>query len=186
MWTTTTIIALAILGIQLIYRIYMSLDKKINSPARVAARKRVDAARTQFMTNDAAWNEEMKCHEEEMEENRCYKRDKLLPFMRYADVSDYIAWLAGYCEKGNTPTHFYDYGLEDMAFQVGVGKVRKEWYVAKNDFTLTPLYGAQSVKIIVPVGINVEVDGLGHSDLYFMDGYKTMGSIVPVYSDTEI
>lgn len=43
-----------------------------------------------------------------------------------------------------------------------------QWVVAEGDITVTPLYGAMAVSIIVPPGVKVEGD-LGHSRVFLMD-----------------
>lgn len=95
-----------------------------------------------------------------------------------ATVEDYAAWLTGYCARGGTPNSFHDYPM-----------LRQDWwFVAKKGFTVGPLYGAKSKSIIVPAGVRVRGDDTGHNDLYFMDGFRSLGfhrgpAEVPVFTD---
>lgn len=92
-----------------------------------------------------------------------------------ASSSDYKKWLKGYLEKGGKPTHVYNYPLPH------------DWFIATDNFTILPLYGAQSINIIVPEGIfaDIGVKGLGHNNLYFIKDFSTSGSWIPIYDDIE-
>lgn len=94
--------------------------------------------------------------------------------LRQAKVKDYKNWLAGFLERGGKPTHCYDYPLE---------RGMEEWKVALSDFQIVPLFGADSLDIIIPKGIKFLGGELGHTNLYFMDGFSHAGSWVPIYSD---
>lgn len=96
---------------------------------------------------------------------------------RPAGVADYQAWLEGYLENGGTVTHDYCYSL-------GVA-VEKYWLVAVEDLTITELYRADQLSIIVPVGIECGVESIGHNSVYFMDGFQVAGGFVPGFSDIE-
>lgn len=91
-----------------------------------------------------------------------------------ARVSDYATWLRGYAEHGGRITHVYDYPMSNWSF-----------LVALRDFRTGGECGAASVSIIVPEGINHICGGLGHNDLFFMDGFRTPSHIVPAFNDTE-
>lgn len=59
-------------------------------------------------------------------------------------------------------------------------------YVATRDFTLKPLYGAPSIKIIIPKGVTVTLTqaGLGHSDVYDMNDATEKGNHgIDIYRD---
>ena len=109
-------------------------------------------------------------HEERLEETNKLFRGKL----RQAKVKDYKNWLAGFLEKGGKPTHCYDYPLEGGM---------EDWKTACSDFRIIPLFGADSLNIIVPKGIEFLGGELGHNNLYFMDGFSCLDGWVPIYSD---
>jgi len=94
--------------------------------------------------------------------------------LRQARVEDYKNWLAGFLEKGSKPTHCYEYPME---------RGLDEWKVAFNDFQISPLFGTESLQIIIPSGIKFLGGELGHNNLYFMDGFSHIGGWAPVYSD---
>lgn len=91
-----------------------------------------------------------------------------------AKKEDYIIWLEGYVKDGNLPTHSYNYPMS---------RVIDDFFVARDDFEMSPLYGADSISVIVPEGIRFLGGELGHNNLYFMEGHKNKGGFVPVYSD---
>lgn len=94
------------------------------------------------------------------------------PHLRRAKPKDYRAWLEGWVEAGGEISHYYDYSLPS------------DFYVATSDLKLPPLYGASSISVIVPPGITITFEeGLGHSNLYFMDGFDHEGYCVPAYSN---
>ncbi|MFA5409811.1 MAG: hypothetical protein WC343_13650 [Bacilli bacterium] len=106
----------------------------------------------------------------------------MFPHLRRADRTDYIKWLEGFVDAGNTPTHYYSYPFSRW----------DSFYVAKEDFEMVPLYGSDAINIIVPDGIKIIIpDGikkilggpLGHNSIFCYKGYKHSGS-VPVFSDT--
>lgn len=99
------------------------------------------------------------------------------PHLRNASRHGYEQWLRGYLLAGGEVTHFYDY---PMNRQSGA------WYMATEAFRLLPLYGANSVRIIVPVGVPTPAGELGHSNLFIMDGYRVVGDFVPMFSDIDL
>lgn len=105
-------------------------------------------------------------------------RDSALPYLVPAQPFQYTAWLVGHIAEHGPPTHYYDYRMPD------------DFYLATSDFTLPPLYGADSVNIIVPARIRVEQE-VGsrhntHNTLFMITDYTaTPGLWVPVYSDTQ-
>jgi hypothetical protein len=90
--------------------------------------------------------------------------------LRPAHKRDYERWLEGHLSAGGKITHAYDY------------KMPESFRVAMEDMTLRPLYGARSLNIIVPEGIEVTGE-LGHTNLYLMKDFSLLGSCVDVYSD---
>ncbi|MBA7700059.1 hypothetical protein ES703_108765 [subsurface metagenome] len=113
-------------------------------------------------------------HKKESDERRKKVNELLKGKLRQARVKDYKNWLAGFLEKGNKPTHCYEYPLE---------RGMEEWKVACSDFQILPLFGANSLQIIIPKGIKFLGGELGHSNLYFMDDFSCLGGWVPIYSD---
>lgn len=96
-------------------------------------------------------------------------RDEVLRHTRSATPDDYGRWLEKYFASGGEPTHFYDYTMPN-SFRIAV-----------MSFVLTPLYGANSLEIIVPA--SVQVSGApGHTKVYRMD--DPQARFVPIYSDT--
>lgn len=117
--------------------------------------------------------------EREMEKSREMKlkvQELLRGKSRSARVEDYKKWLAGFIKKGGEPTHFYDYPMKGSL---------DDWLVATADFELVPLYGANSLHIIVLNGVKFKGGDLGHTELYFMDGFEKRASCIPVYADIE-
>lgn len=100
-------------------------------------------------------------------------RKSMFPCLRGANRADYTQWLEGFVDAGNTPTHYYSYPFSRW----------DSFYVAKKDFELVPLYGADSINIIVPEGITILGGSRGHNNIFCYNGYKHRGS-VPVFSDT--
>lgn len=108
----------------------------------------------------------------EIRQNNEWKNTDLLPKLRNAVPPDYKAWLVGHLKKGGEITHSNDYKMPD------------NWYVAKTNIDLRPLYGTQSVNIIIPEGLSVKfLQGLGHCSLYFMEGFEQCGGWIPTYAN---
>ncbi len=99
--------------------------------------------------------------------------NEIEPKLRPASKGDYEDWLWSYMKKEGQPTNYYDYPFE---------RVAKTMFKAKDDFKMTPLYGAQAIHVIVPEGVKFLGGELGHSTLYFADGHVE-GRWVPVYED---
>lgn len=89
-----------------------------------------------------------------------------------ATLDEYLIWLRAWIDAGHAPTHAYDYPWE-----------RQAWYTATRDFHLGSECGADAVNIVVPSGIQHVGGGLGHNQLYVMDGPAQHGGVVPVFSD---
>ncbi|MDO8537243.1 MAG: hypothetical protein Q7R94_03275 [bacterium] len=111
-------------------------------------------------------------HEKRAREADDFK-SKLMENLSPASVEDYKRWLRGYLEGGGKVTHVYDYPMSQQDF-----------YVAHKDFKFEkPLYGAQSIKIIVPRGVRFLGGDLGHANLYFEDDYRASSGFVPIFED---
>jgi hypothetical protein len=109
--------------------------------------------------------------ERECEENERLFNKNVRPLLRKATPEDYRAWLEGWVEKEGQITHHYNYNMPG------------DFYVARSNFVLPPLYGSRSVDIIVPDGIEVTYEELGHNSLYYMRDFDHSGCSVPTYND---
>lgn len=131
-------------------------------------------ARTASAKKDQEWRSERAAYEAAtlalMER---VERD-VMPRLRSARVSEYVTWLRGYLEHGGNITHVYDYPFTRPGFHMALDNIKD----------LPPrLCGAMSLHIIVPRGLTIEYEDIGHCSFYFMDGFRLDGSWVPVYSD---
>jgi hypothetical protein len=91
---------------------------------------------------------------------------------RGATVEEYADWLRGFMVAGGEPTHFYDYPFDRWDFEY-----------AMHHFATCGERGARSRHIIVPVGVQHLGGDLGHNTIFFADGYRPVGSVVPVFTD---
>ncbi len=106
--------------------------------------------------------------EHEFQIKRYYQ--EMMPHLQFASQDDYLKWLRGFLENGGKITHFYDYMFPDG------------FHKALRGFNMIPLCGSSAVQIIVPKGVEItSFQGLGHCDLYLMDGFKVQGGWVPIY-----
>jgi hypothetical protein len=84
----------------------------------------------------------------------------------------YALWLRGFVAAGGRPTHFCDYRTPEV-------------WVAESSFALPELCGANSLGIvIVPKGIEVDTSHRGHTNVFFVDGFRSVATVVSVYSDS--
>lgn len=110
--------------------------------------------------------------------------------VRPATAEDYSKWVEGYMKQGVEPNYYCNTPLNEST---------DIFLVAKQNFKVPKLYGAQAVNIIVPEGIEIGLDegNLGHSTLYFMEDFsikdaqnyydtddKGSNKSVTIYSDT--
>jgi hypothetical protein len=100
-------------------------------------------------------------------------KSNCLPKLRKATPHDYRDWLEWLVSKGGQPTVYHHYNMPD------------NWYVALSSFELPALFGANSVRIIIPMGINIglESNNVGHSSLFFYDLAYGIPSYVPVFKN---
>jgi len=128
----------------------------------------MEAARRGIIDDQIAWDKQKKDYEAESR-RRAVKREEILGYLRRANISDYLDWLLAYSKINKTVfTHRYDY-----TFYNG------EFYVALDDFTISPLYGAGSINIIVPKQVHINGE-LGHINLYLHgDKPEAIGGWVP-------
>lgn len=99
-------------------------------------------------------------------------REEALTHVRPGDCTSYALWLRGFVAGGGSPTHFYDYQTPEV-------------WVVESSFVLPALCGAHSLGIvIVPKGIEVDTSHRGHTNVFFMDGFRSAATTVSVYSDS--
>jgi hypothetical protein len=91
------------------------------------------------------------------------------PAVMYAD------WLKGYLDNGGEMTHSYDYPISRA----------QVIYISSGSARITPLYGSSAKMIIVPKGVEVTIEALGHNNVFFMSDFSTEGYFVPLYPDIE-
>jgi len=104
------------------------------------------------------------------EKNIIPEKNPQLYGFKPANKKDYANWLIGYLKNGGQVSHVYDYEFPGF-------------FIAKKDFKLGSLYGANSIQVIIPEGIKTS-NASGHNTYYFMDDFKTSGyGWVPIYSD---
>ena len=105
----------------------------------------------------------------------------MLDQVRIAQPWEYSAWVTAYMRGGGRRFRFVD---EPM----------REIYVAVSHLTVYPLFGAEALKIVVPVGLTSDGE-TGHTDLYVLTeaGARYRGfhecsepTSVPVFRDTEV
>jgi hypothetical protein len=99
-------------------------------------------------------------------------RDMEGEVLRHATVEDYAKWIKEYVERGKKITHYYDYPMPVDTFYV----------VTTEEFYVSPLYGANSIKIIVPRGVKYLGGNLGHIELFFMESPEK-AKYAPIYTD---
>lgn len=131
-------------------------------------------ARVGIRRDKARWNEMIGNHEAEHQRNEDLKKD-MMSNLREASISDYLDGLSEYSQVTKSVfTHRYDYTFYNADF-----------YVALNDFTISPLHGSQSINIIVPKHVTVYGE-LGHNNLYLHgDEPEHIGGWVPYYTDLD-
>ncbi len=84
-------------------------------------------------------------------------------YIRSASQKDYEDWYIGFIQNGNIPNRF----------QTNFTSLRYEyWMVVMKDFILQPLYGADSLQLIVPKNKKVEIpNGIGHNEILYMKNF---------------
>ena len=104
-------------------------------------------------------------------------RNCLIP----ATIEDYKNWLGSYLILGGELTHYYDYSFQH---------VEGDWFCAVRNIEITaPLYGSDSINIIIPENIKAFSSDLGHIVLY-LEGRPLNRSIrgsqiVPLFNNIE-
>lgn len=132
-------------------------------------------ARARSDHEHVVWESQQRAREREHEIRRqAFERD-VAPHLRPATPAEYSKWLRAWLENGGSISHAYDYPMNGML-------------IALRGFLLPPLYGAHSVEIIVPSGVEIECMEPGHNRLYFVDGPRLVAWTPSAYawSDTEV
>lgn len=145
--------------------------------------EQIEAARQQARANRDMRELEWRELEAAGSRERAYINRFIRPRVRKTTALEYSRWLKGYLDNGGRlngasdsqmNSHYDDHALSPFNI-----------YTAISDFELPPLFGAFSLMILVPVGVTVKHDGLGHNTLFIMDGHRLEGaSGVEVYGDT--
>jgi hypothetical protein len=99
-------------------------------------------------------------------------RDMEGEVLRHGTIEDYAKWIKEYVERGKKITHYYDYPMPVDTFYV----------VTTREFCVSPLHGANSIKIIVPKGVKYLGGNLGHIELFFMESSEK-AKYAPIYTD---
>lgn len=94
---------------------------------------------------------------------------------KQATVEDYNDWMKAYVRTGDQPTSYSTHGC-----------YTDRLFVATSDFRMRPLYGAQSITVIVPKNVEFLGGDLGHSTLLYMDGSTSNPGFVDAYADTNV
>jgi len=103
--------------------------------------------------------------------------DLLMP----ATITIYKRWLCAYLNMGGKLTHYYNYTFQH---------VEDQWFYAISDIKISaPLYGSDSINIIIPENVRAFGSDLGHIVLYLEGrplGKSIRGSkIVPLFNNIE-
>jgi len=135
--------------------------------------EKISKAQEDYKAEEKARIIEEKSWREKWGARKAKAQESFLNNCRPAKVSDYAEWLMEYLDLGNSEiTHVYKYNMP-AGFLV----------VEKPGAVITPLLGAEAVSIIIPKGIEVEIQALGHICVYSHDAIATHKGIVPLYDD---
>ena len=77
-------------------------------------------------------------------------RQDVMTHLRTGSRDEYDRWAQAQVAEGHRPLGYYP----------------DRFFVAKNSFEILPMYGASSITVLVPGGIEVTGDALGHNDIY--------------------
>lgn len=97
--------------------------------------------------------------------------------VKVATAEDYSAWISGFLKKNGELGYYCNNKITEAT---------DIFLVAKKTFELPEMHGASAVHLIVPEGIDVKYDTLGHNQLYLMENHKVIGQTpsVTVFNDT--
>lgn len=110
----------------------------------------------------------------EMMENE-FTESQFLMATRPAAINEYHQWLKGYINNGGIPNKVCDNYFWEM-----------RWRVAMRDLKPVCLFSAHAYNIIIPEGIKAPLGQWGHCNLFYVDGFRPVGGIVPIYKDTDL
>jgi sensor histidine kinase YesM len=143
-------------------------DKKMNSVT-----DKIKAAQNRAILNEIGYKQQIKEYWEEHSKLEFEIKTKVYPNVSPATNDDYSTWLYGFIYKNNANITYSDKNFSS-----------RDFYVATKDLFIPELYGAQSIKIIIPEGKNVEYEKLGHNSLYLMKGFCLINDCsATVYND---
>jgi hypothetical protein len=131
------------------------------------------------------------------------ERRAFLEHCQPATLLEYTAWMIGYLREGGEPSSVTDYPFAEPAMQLdgSIGPSgstlratqapTKWWVLAEVPESVPSLYGANSIKVLVPKELAFTPSDLpdtfhghcGHSTFYFINGFKLVGYDATVYSD---
>lgn len=132
----------------------------------------IDEKRREDRLRELGQDKEQREREERWRKEKEHFNHAIRPKLRKATARDYRRWLEGWVAKEGKTTHYYDRPLDS------------DFYVVTSNMDLPPYYGASSISLIVPEGIEVTFsEGLGHNNIYFMDSFDHAGSWVPLFDD---
>lgn len=131
----------------------------------------ISAKRGEYLEEERRFREEMEIRRIESEDQERYFNSHVRPHLRRAKPKDYRDWLEGWVEEEGAITHHYDYNLPS------------KFYVALSDVEIPPYTGSASIEVIVPEGVEVTYETLGHNNIYYMKGFDQAGGWVPTYDN---
>ena len=101
------------------------------------------------------------------------KKEKLI-LQLVSGEKKYEEWLKGYVEKGGEITHFYDYKCSNI-----------EFYFARKNIHIPQLCGSLAFHVVMDHGCEITCgpEGIGHVNVYYLDGFRIKGSWVPAFKD---
>lgn len=136
--------------------------------------KVIDMVRQKHAERKKAEEDRLKRLIAEMMENE-FTESQFLMATRPAAMNEYHEWLRGYIENGGIPNVIDDNSFKDM-----------RWRTAMRDLKPISLFSAHAYNIIIPEGIKAPLGQWGHCNLFYVDGFRPVGGIVPIYKDTDL
>lgn len=146
-------------------------------------------------------------HEAELEAEHQLAQEERAAFTNHclpATLIEYTAWMIGWLRQGHEPSSVVDRSFSTPGMRVdgtiggnAAGGLRVSeadpswWTLAERPTSVPSLYGAHSLHVIVPEGVDFAPRNVpatfhghcGHSTFYFMAGFQVVGDFTPVYSD---
>lgn len=132
----------------------------------------LDAAEAQARREREEFQQQMEEHQARTRQADLLLRHEVMPNVQPTTVAEYAAFVVGYLKGGGTISY-----ARDRALRTG------RYYTALRSFTLPPLFGAQSINVLVPEGVTVVRGGRGHSAVLYMDGYRLDGAGLEMFAD---